>query len=64
MELGQLSEQTKKHIEDIYFNLNPAQLKRQIEAKTQEIYRAYERKKGGQKTSPFKKQLPLRLEII
>jgi hypothetical protein len=55
MESGQLSEEAKKIIEGVYLSLNPAQLKRQIETKTQKLYRQYEEKKRGQEATPFKK---------
>ena len=59
IESGQISEETKKELQDLYRSLNPAQLKRKIDEKLNKLYRAYEEKgRGNNKISPFKKQTP------
>jgi len=58
MESGQISEETKKELQDIYQSLNPAQLKRKIDKKIHKLFEAYEEKNGRGKISPFKKQVP------
>ncbi len=45
MDSGQISEQTRKQLETVYFSLNPAQLKRSIDAKLDKLYHTYEEKK-------------------
>ena len=42
-------------LKDIYLSLNPAQLKRSIDAKLAKLYKAYEGKKGTQQVNPYKK---------
>lgn len=44
-ESGQLSEQQIKTMDDLYRDLNPAELKRQIEKKLNKLYALYEKKK-------------------
>lgn len=56
MESGQVSEETKKQLRDLYQSLNPAQLKRKIDEKLHKLYKAYEEKNRGGEISPFKKQ--------
>jgi len=58
MESGQISEETKKQLQDIYQSLNPAELKRKIDKKTHQLFEAYEEKNGRGEISPFKKQTP------
>lgn len=58
MESAQLSEQAKEKLENLYLSLNPAQLKRRIEVKTQRLYQAYQEKKRGKEAFPFKRQTP------
>lgn len=58
MESGQISEQTKKQLRDLYQSLNPAKLKRKIDEKLRKLYKAYEEKNRGRKISPFKEQKP------
>lgn len=57
MESEQVSKKTKKHLQALYLSLNPAELKREIEAKTQELYCTYE-EKNKVKALPFKRQTP------
>ena len=58
MESGQISEETKKQLQNIYQTLNPAELKRKIDEKVHQLFEAYEEKNGRGKISPFKKQTP------
>jgi len=58
IESGQLSEQAKKQISNIYLSLNPAQLKRNIDSSLETLYRTYEQKNNGRTADPMKKQLP------
>jgi len=58
MESGQISEETKKQLQDIYQTLNPAELKRKIDKKIHQLFEAYEKKNGRDEISPFKKQTP------
>ena len=58
MESGQISEETKKQLQNIYQSLNPAELKRKIDKKLKKLYEVYEEKNGRGKISPFKKQIP------
>ncbi len=58
MESGQIRDETKDELKGIYLSLNPAQLKRSIDAKLAKLYRAYEEKKGSQQVDPHKKLLP------
>jgi hypothetical protein len=48
MELGQIPEEVKEELKGIYLSLNPAQLKRNIDAKLAELYQTY----GGEKRNP------------
>jgi len=45
MDSGQISEQTRKQLETVYLSLNPAQLKRSIDAKLDKLYHTYEEKR-------------------
>ncbi len=59
IESGQIPEETKKKLQDLYQSLNPAQLKRKIDEKLEKLYKAYEEKRrGNNEISPFKKQTP------
>jgi hypothetical protein len=58
LESGQVSEETKQRLQVIYKSLNPAQVKRNIEAGLQRLYRAYQGKKGTQQVDPRKKLTP------
>ncbi|MEK7567081.1 MAG: transposase, partial [Patescibacteria group bacterium] len=49
MESPEVSKEKKRELEKIYLSLNPAELKRQIEKKTNAIYRAYQTKMNSQK---------------
>lgn len=52
----QISEKKKKELKKIYDTLNPAQLKRDIERKTDNLYKVYQQKKGSENIQPLKKQ--------
>jgi len=58
MESDQIPEEVKEELKGIYLSLNPAQLKRNIDAKLAELYQAYEDKKGTQQADPHKKLSP------
>ncbi len=55
---GQVSEEIKQRLQVVYNSLNPAQLKRNIEAGLQRLYQAYQGKKGTQQVDPRKKLTP------
>ncbi|MCL0030357.1 hypothetical protein M1M93_01500 [Thermodesulfovibrionales bacterium] len=56
MDSGQISEQTRKQLKTVYLSLNPAQLKRSIDAKLDE--RTYEEKRKSQQVNPMRKVIP------
>ncbi|MCL0093192.1 hypothetical protein M1N92_06050, partial [Dehalococcoidia bacterium] len=56
MDSGQISEQTRKQLKAVYLSLNPAQLKRSIDAKLDE--RTYEKKRKSQQVNPMRKVVP------
>jgi len=58
MESGQIPEETKEELKGIYLSLNPAQLKRNIDAKLAKLCKAYEEKRGTQQVNPYKKLVP------
>jgi hypothetical protein len=59
MESDQISGAKKKELEKIYLSLNPAQLKRTIEAKLDNLYKVYQQKKQrSSEVEPFKKLTP------
>lgn len=58
MESGQISEEARKQLEAIYLNLNPAQLKRDIETKLEQLFRSYEKKGRAAQVDPMKKLTP------
>lgn len=55
MESKEISKQKKKELMKIYLSLNPAQLKRQIDKKLDELYGAHEKKNNSQKVDEKKK---------
>ncbi|PIZ27085.1 MAG: hypothetical protein COY46_01555, partial [Chloroflexi bacterium CG_4_10_14_0_8_um_filter_46_9] len=55
---GQISGETRKQLETVYLSLNPAQLKRSIDAKLDVLYRTYEEKRRIQQVDPHKKSSP------
>lgn len=58
IESGQISETVKRELKILYQTLNPAELKRTIDRKTHELYKAYEEKRKGGEATPSKKQTP------
>ena len=58
MDSGQISEETRKQLETVYLSLNPAQLKRSIDTKLDELYRAYEEKRKSEQVNPMRKAVP------
>ena len=58
MDSGQISEQTRKQLETAYLSLNPAQLKRSIDAKLDKLYHTYEEKRKSEQIDPLRKMVP------
>ena len=59
MESDQISPAKKKNLEKIYLTLNPAQLKRTIEAKLDNLYKVYQQKqRSASEVKPLKKLTP------
>ena len=55
LESGILSETQQVELKNTYENLNPAQLKRTIDKKTQLLFELYMKKNGASAASPFKR---------
>lgn len=62
IESEQISKETQEELKAIYSALNPAELKRKIDAKRDELYQAYQNKHRSSRVIPDKKQTP-RLDI-
>ena len=58
MDSGQISGETRKQLETVYLSLNPAQLKRSIDAKLDKLYHTYEEKRKSEEVDPMRKVLP------
>jgi len=58
MESDQISPAKKKKLKKIYLSLNPAQLKRTIEANLDNLYRTYQQKQRSTELEPFKRLTP------
>jgi len=58
MESGQLCDKLIKQMEITYLSLNPAQLKRNINFKLDELYHAYQQKRNSQQFDPMRKASP------
>jgi len=58
MESDQISEESEEELHRIYLSLNPAELKRQIDAKLEKLYAVYEAKRKTQQADPYKKRVP------
>jgi hypothetical protein len=58
MESSQIPEEVKEELKGLYLSLNPAQLKRNIDAKLAKLCKAYEEKSGTQQVNPYKKLVP------
>jgi hypothetical protein len=48
MESNQVSKEAREELKGVYLGLNPAELKRGIEAKLDKLYRVYGEKRGSQ----------------
>jgi len=55
MESNQLTEERKNELKTIYEGLNPAELKRQIDRKLDNLYKAYQKKMGSKSIDTKKK---------
>jgi len=58
VESGQLPEEAKRQLEAVYLSLNPAELKRSIDAKLDKLYQIYEEKRGSQQVNPMRRVTP------
>ena len=58
MESEQIRDEVKGKLKGIYLSLNPAELKRNIDAKLAKLYKAYEEKGKTQQANPHKKLTP------
>lgn len=58
LDSGQLCEEAMNRLRQIHDGLNPLHLKRNIDAKLEDLYQAYEKKQRTQKANPQKKQAP------
>ena len=58
MESEQIPEEAKEELQRIYLSLNPAELKREMDAKLEELYKIYEEKRKTQQIDPYKKLVP------
>lgn len=54
----QVDEETKAELKAVYDSLNPAELKRSIDAKVNKLYKIYQNKNGSQKVDANKKLTP------
>ncbi|MCR4394625.1 MAG: hypothetical protein NUV31_09680 [Dehalococcoidales bacterium] len=59
LESGQITEEERLKLEAIYHSLNPAELKRRIEAKLEKLWRTYEQKQTTGNVDPYRKQTPV-----
>lgn len=64
MESNQIPEEKKKELRAIYLSLNPAELKRNIDTKLDQLYQAYQEKKNIFKFDPYKKLKPSMVTIL
>jgi len=55
---GRLSEENQAKLRSVYQSLNPAQLKRIIEARLETLWRTYEQKTRSGQVDPLRKQTP------
>ena len=58
MESDRIPEETKTKLDRLYRSLNPAELKRRIDAKIHELYKIYQEKNNSHSIEPEKKQTP------
>lgn len=59
-----IAEQTKQELTAIYQSLNPAELKRAIDRKLDNLYRAYQKKSGSQKVDRGRKYKPRSVRFL
>ena len=55
---NEIPKELKDELKGIYLSLNPAELKRNIDAKLAELYQAYEEKRSTQNVGRYKKLVP------
>lgn len=60
----EVSKKTKQELTEIYESLNPAELKRKIDAKLINLYNVYQEKNRGQKVEPKRKQKPATVRFL
>ena len=58
IESGQVSTEAREELKGIYLSLNPAELKRSIEATLDKLYRVYEEKRRTQQVDPHRRLAP------
>ena len=58
LESGQISEEAREELKRVYLSSNPAQLKRNIDAKLDNLYHAYQQKMKAQQSDPWKSPTP------
>ena len=58
LESPSITEETKDRLKAIYLSLNPAELKRKIDEKLNELYQVYQEKNNLEEVKPDKKQTP------
>lgn len=58
LESTQVSDETREELKNIYLSLNPAELKRNIDAKLDKLYQTYEHKGRTQQANPHKRSTP------
>ena len=64
MDSRQISEQTRKQLEIVYLSLNPAQLKRSIDAKLEKLYLTYDEKGKSKELDPMRKVVPRKVTSV
>lgn len=58
IESSQINKQVKQELTDLYYSLNPAELKRRIDIKLKRLQQIYQLKNQTQKVEPLKKLTP------
>ncbi len=58
MESDQINQETKDMLKKVYDSLNPAEIKRNIDMKLHNLYKAYQKKSGGNVVDAGKKLIP------
>lgn len=59
-----VDEKTKQELQNIYVSLNPAELKRNIDAKIKRLYQVYQAKNKSQKVGIHKKLQPTTVTFL